>query len=105
MVENHVVLVAMPKSGTMFLRRALAMTAGLEFVRMCNPDPLTAQLNARRMWDFLETPRAQAGQHMPASDFNINFARRIRRRARDRDRPGPGGRTRFVVAPDVPVPE
>lgn len=75
MVENHVILATMHKSGTLFLREALRLSADLEFVTICNPGPMVQQIAANSLWDFLETPRAQAGQHMPASNFNIEVLR------------------------------
>jgi len=57
----------------MFVRESLRLTAGLEPFQVCNVGPLFQQISADRFWSFVNEPRAQCGQHMPPSDYNVSL--------------------------------
>ncbi|MEP4379760.1 MAG: sulfotransferase domain-containing protein [Alphaproteobacteria bacterium] len=75
MPDNHIVLVSMPKSATVFITRSLQLSAGLEEIQICNSGPLVQQISPQGLWRFANAPSAIGGQHMPASDYNIEMLR------------------------------
>lgn len=75
MIENHVVLVSMPKSASVFVRTAIELSAGLERHSFGGPLPFLEIADVQAFHRFLDAPRAQGGQHMAPSAFNLAMLR------------------------------
>jgi hypothetical protein len=72
-MENHLLTTGIPRSATTFVRQALSRTLSFPIIPICNTATIYQQLIPEKLFEFVASPGAISGQHMPATEFNLRF--------------------------------
>ncbi len=72
-MENHLLTTGVPRSATTFVRQALSRTLSFPIIPICNSATIYQQLIPEKLFEFVASPGAISGQHMPATEFNLRF--------------------------------
>src|SRR5258708_6652806 len=71
---NHLMVISLPKSATVYFQRSIEATLSAVHCRItCPAGNIRDDIIAKDLFRFVEQPCAMAGDHVPASERNLRL--------------------------------